>query len=106
MGREREGGAELFGREKERLRMMEEEEKREAPGLEKPQVLRGLLYGEDSSVVVDLPNVGAQHVFLLIELFLKRFPETPILIWLMLQIDCKDQFLKTTLQHLIVYGNE
>jgi hypothetical protein len=46
--------------------MMEEEEKREeAPGLEKLQVLRGLLYGEDGSVVVDLPNLGTQRVFIL-----------------------------------------
>jgi hypothetical protein len=35
-----------------------------APGLEKLQVLRGLLYGEDDSVEVDLPNLGAQHVFI------------------------------------------
>ena len=41
----------------------------EAQGLEKPQVLRGLLDGEEGSVVVDLPNLGAQHVFLLIVLF-------------------------------------
>ena len=30
-----------------------------AHGLEKLQVLRGLLYGEDGSVVVDLPTLGA-----------------------------------------------
>jgi hypothetical protein len=41
----------------------------EAHGLEKPQILRSLLYGEDGSVAVDLPNLGAQHVFILIELF-------------------------------------
>ena len=40
----------------------------EARGLEKPQVIRGLLDGEDGRVVVDLPNLGAQHVFILIEL--------------------------------------
>ena len=40
----------------------------EAHGLEKPQVLRGLIDVEDGSVVVDLPNLGAQHVFILIEL--------------------------------------
>jgi hypothetical protein len=27
-----------------------------------------LLYGEDGSIVVDLPNIGAQHIFILIEL--------------------------------------
>jgi hypothetical protein len=39
----------------------------EAHGLEKPQVLRGLLYGEDGSVAADLPSLGAQHVIILIE---------------------------------------
>ena len=57
MGRER---GESFVRKGERERAIEEEEKKEsgaeAPGLEKPQVIRGLLYGEDGSVVVDLPN--------------------------------------------------
>jgi alpha-galactosidase/6-phospho-beta-glucosidase family protein len=37
----------------------------EAHGLEKLQVLRGLIAGEDGSVAVDLPNLGAQHVFIL-----------------------------------------
>ena len=37
----------------------------EAHGLEKPQVLRGLLDVEDGSVVVDLPNLGTQNVFIL-----------------------------------------
>ena len=40
----------------------------EAHSLEKPQVLRGLIDGEDASVAVDLPNLGAQHVFILTEL--------------------------------------
>jgi hypothetical protein len=40
----------------------------EAHGLEKPQVLRNLLYVEDGSVVVELPNLGTQHGFILIEL--------------------------------------
>jgi hypothetical protein len=39
----------------------------EAHGLKKPQVLRGLIDVEDGSVGVDLPNLGAQHVFILIE---------------------------------------
>jgi hypothetical protein len=39
----------------------------EAHGLEKPQVLRGLINVEDGSVVVDLPNLGTQHVFILTE---------------------------------------
>ena len=40
----------------------------EAHGLEKPQVLRGLVDVEDGGVEVDLPNLGAQHVFILTEL--------------------------------------
>jgi hypothetical protein len=38
----------------------------EVHGLEKPQVLRGLIEVEDRSIVVDLPRLGAQHVFILI----------------------------------------
>ena len=37
----------------------------EAHGLEKPQVLRGFIDMEDGSVVVDLPNLGTQHVIIL-----------------------------------------
>jgi hypothetical protein len=46
----------------------EEEEKQSRsiwPG--ELQVLRGLIDVEDGSVVVDLPNLGAQHVFILIQ---------------------------------------
>jgi hypothetical protein len=44
----------------------EEEGKRSRRhGPEKPQVLRGLFYGEDGSAVVDLPSLGAQPVFIL-----------------------------------------
>jgi hypothetical protein len=53
-------------------------------GLEKPQVLRGLIHVEDGSVAVDLPNLGAQHVIILTELcfhcwgiFWWRFTTTP-----------------------------
>ena len=38
----------------------------EAHGLEKLQVLSGLKDGEDGSVSVYLPNIGAQHVLILI----------------------------------------
>jgi hypothetical protein len=38
-----------------------------AHDLEKPQVLRGLIDVENGSVVVDLPNLGSQHVFILTE---------------------------------------
>jgi hypothetical protein len=31
---------------------------------------KGLFYGEDGSVAVDLPNLGAQHVFIVTELCL------------------------------------
>ena len=40
----------------------------EAHGLEKLQVLRGLIDVEDGSAVVDLPSLGAQHVIILTEL--------------------------------------
>jgi hypothetical protein len=64
-----EGGAEGFGREREREgRRRRWKESREARGLEKLQVLRGLIDGEDGSVVADLPNLGAQRVFILTEL--------------------------------------
>ena len=52
----------------QRRRRKKEKSRAEAQGLEKPQVLRGPIDGEDGSVVVDLPNLGAQHVFILIEL--------------------------------------
>jgi hypothetical protein len=35
----------------------------EARGLEKPQVLRGLIDVEEGSVVVDLPNLSTQHIY-------------------------------------------
>jgi hypothetical protein len=37
----------------------------EVHGLKKQQVLRGLIDVEDGSVVVDLPNLGTWHVFIL-----------------------------------------
>ena len=40
----------------------------EAPGPEKPQVLMWLIDVEDGSAVIDLPNLGAQHIFILIVL--------------------------------------
>jgi hypothetical protein len=36
----------------------------EAHGLETPQVLKGLIDGEDDRIAVDLPNLGPQHVFI------------------------------------------
>ena len=50
---------------------MDDEKKESGPearGLEKLQVIRGLIDGEDGSVAVDLPNLGAQHVIILTEL--------------------------------------
>ena len=78
MGREREeGGAEGFGREREREgRRRRWRESREASGLEKLQILWDLIDGEDGSVAVDLPNLGVQLVFILTELF-----SLPGLIW-------------------------
>ena len=40
----------------------------EIHGLEKPQHLKGLIDVEDGSVVVDLPNLGTQNLFILTEL--------------------------------------
>jgi hypothetical protein len=57
------------GGERERMQRRRRKKSRTEPrGLEKLQVLRGLIDEEDGSVVVDLPNLGAQHVFILIEL--------------------------------------
>ena len=55
-------------RERTQRRRKKKKSRVEAHGLEKPQVLRGLIDVEDGSVVVDLPNLGTQHVFILIEL--------------------------------------
>ena len=55
-------------RERMQRRRKKKKSRAEAHGLEKPQVLRGLIDVEDGSVVVDLPNLGTQHVFILIEL--------------------------------------
>jgi hypothetical protein len=46
-------------------RRRKEKSRAEAHGLEKPQVLRGLIDVEYGGVVEDLPNLGAQHVFIL-----------------------------------------
>ena len=51
-------------RRKMRRRRRRKESGTEAPSLEKPQVIRGLLYGGDGSIAVDLPNLGTQHVFI------------------------------------------
>jgi hypothetical protein len=51
----------------------------EAHGLEKLQVLRGLMDGEDGSVAVDLPNLGAQRVIICFHcrcIFGRRFTVT------------------------------
>ena len=57
-GREDDGGQ----------RRKRKESRAEAHGLEKPKVIRGHRDGKDGSVVVDLPNLGVQLVFILIEL--------------------------------------
>jgi hypothetical protein len=64
-GGEREDGENGRGRGHRRRR--KKKSRAEARGLEKPQALRGLIDGDDGSVAVDLPNLGAQHVFILIE---------------------------------------
>jgi hypothetical protein len=55
-------------RERRQRRRKKKKSRAEAHGLEKPQVLRGLINMEDGSVAVDLPNLGAEHVFILIVL--------------------------------------
>jgi hypothetical protein len=58
-------------RKRKRERMQRRRKKKseeEAHGLEKLQVLRGLTDVEVGSVVVDLPNLCTQHVFILTEL--------------------------------------
>ena len=74
MARKREGGLEGEGKRRRKWKRERTQRKRkkkksgaEAHGLEKLQVLRGLIDGEDGSVAVDLPNLGAQHVFILTE---------------------------------------
>jgi hypothetical protein len=55
-------------RERRQRRRKKKKSGAEAHGLEKPQVLWGLIDVEDDSVVVDLPNLGTQHIFILIVL--------------------------------------
>ena len=55
--------------EKERERTEEEEEEEKWSRSTWPgKTIRNLIDEEDGSVVVDLPNLGAQHVFILIKL--------------------------------------
>jgi hypothetical protein len=64
--KERKGGL----REREKAEEEEEEKQSRSTCRDKPQVLRGLIDVEDVSVVVDLPNLGAEHVFLLCCVFI------------------------------------
>ena len=50
---------------RERMQRRRKAKRNRAHGLEKPQVLRGLIDVEDDSVAVDLPNLGTQHVIIL-----------------------------------------
>jgi hypothetical protein len=50
---------------KERRKKKKKKSGAEAHGLEKLQVLRGLIDGEDGCIAVDLPNLGAQNVIIL-----------------------------------------
>ena len=52
-------------RERTQRRRKKKKSRAEAHGLEKLQVLRGLIDVEDGSVAVDLPNLGTQHVIIL-----------------------------------------
>jgi hypothetical protein len=53
------------GRENDRGQRRRKQSGAEAHGLEKLQVIRVLIDGEDGSVVVDLSNLGAELVFIL-----------------------------------------
>jgi hypothetical protein len=66
--KEREGRRRKWKRERTQRRRKKKKSRAEAHGLEKPQVLRGLIAVEGDSVAGDLPNLGAQHVFIVIEL--------------------------------------
>ena len=56
-------------RENERTQRREKKKSRvKVHGLEKSQVIMGLLDLEHGGVVVDLPNLGTQHVLTLTEL--------------------------------------
>ena len=66
---EQKEGRERRRRKWKKERMQKKKKSRaeaQAQGLEKPQVLRGLIDVEGGSVAVDLPNLGTQHVFILI----------------------------------------
>jgi hypothetical protein len=69
-GKERRGGGRRrkWKRESTQRRRKKKKSRTEAHGLEKPLVLRGLIDVEDGSIVVDLPILGTQHVFILTEL--------------------------------------
>jgi hypothetical protein len=53
---------------RERTQRRKKKSGAEAHGLEKPQFLRGFIDVQDRGIEVDLPNLGIQHVFILIEL--------------------------------------
>jgi hypothetical protein len=62
-----ERGRRKWEREKTQRRRKKKKIRAEAHGLEKLQVIRGLIDVKDGSVAVDLPNLGTQHIFILIE---------------------------------------
>ena len=55
---------ETWKRERMQKRRRKKKGRAEAHGLEKPQVLRGLIDVEDGSVAVDLPNLGMQYLIM------------------------------------------
>jgi hypothetical protein len=64
----REGRRRKWKRERTQRRRKKKKSRAEVHGLENLQVIRGLIDVEDGSVAVDLPNLGAQPVFILTEL--------------------------------------
>jgi hypothetical protein len=57
---------EKMGEREKTQRRKKKKSRVQAHGLEKLQVLRGLIDVEDGSVAVDLPNLGTQNIFILI----------------------------------------
>jgi hypothetical protein len=68
-GRWRERGRRKWKRERTWRRRKKKKSGAEAHGLEKTQVLMGLIDVEDGSVTVHLPNLGTHYVFILTEYF-------------------------------------
>ena len=63
-----EGETRRWRRERRTRKKRWKEDGTEPRGLEEPQVARDFMAGEESSVVVDLPNLGVQLINIMTEL--------------------------------------